>query len=157
MLACGEILWECQTGVNMKSQFDNLGQLLSCGQSGKRKRLRDNAKEDYGDDEDEDDGLPVEEADGDDDGDNDDEDDWPVEEDDELLAGGSNLRVWMRDCSTPKLGQAVGGDDVDDHDDDEVVDDDDNNTSNFKVTSYFLTHIGSPSSSLSPYSATRNL
>ena len=51
----------------MKSQFDNFGQLLS----GKRQRLRDNAKEDDGDDEDEDDGLPVEEADGD----NDDEDD----------------------------------------------------------------------------------
>ena len=29
LLACGEILWECQTGVNMKSQFDNFGQLLS--------------------------------------------------------------------------------------------------------------------------------
>ena len=59
----------------------------------------------------------------------------------------------MRDCSTPKLGQAVGGDDVDDDDDDEVVDDAGNNNQ----TSYFLTHIGSPSSSLSPYSATRNL
>ena len=49
----------------------------------------DDDDEDDGDDEDEDDGLPV-------------------EEDDEILAGGSNLRVGMRDCSTAKLGQAVG-------------------------------------------------
>ena len=60
--------------------------------------------DDYGDnsvDDDEDDG----------DGDGDKDDGQPVEKDDELLAGGSNLRIRMRDCSTAKLSQTDDGDD----------------------------------------------
>ena len=71
----------------------------------------------------------------------------PIEEDDKLLASCSNLRVWMGDGSTAKFGKADGTT---------------NEYGSYKkillnVGSYFLTHIGSPSSSLSPYSATRNL
>ena len=71
----------------------------------------------------------------------------PIEEDDKFLASRSNLRVWMGDGSTAKFGKAEGTTNEYGSNKNILLD----------VGSYFLTHIGSPSSSLSPYSATRNL